>query len=155
MNRAFAALVESLEPKYQSLVTMRPVKYGALPREMPVRGIYLFSEGPEHLYVGRTNRLRARLRGHCMPSGSHFTATFAFRIARKTTGKIRASYAKLGSRADLVQDPVFAPAFKAAKRRIAVMDLRFVEELDPTCQALLELYTATVLKTPFNDFDNH
>lgn len=155
MNRAFAQLIESLEPKYQSLVTMRPVKYGALPRELPARGIYLFSEGPEHLYVGRTNRLRERLRGHCTPGGSHFTATFAFRIARKVTGKMKASYAKSGSRTDLLRDVNFASAFDAAKRRISAMDLRFVEESDATLQALLEIYAATVLKTPFNDFDNH
>jgi hypothetical protein len=35
------------------------------------------------------------------------------------------------------------------------MDLRFVEESDPTRQALLEIYVAVTLKTPFNDFDNH
>ena len=155
MDTGFAELVHSLEPKYQALVTMPPVKYGALPRNLPIRGIYLFSEATEHLYVGRTNRLRERLRGHCIPSGTHFTATFAFRMARKMTGKITASYAKSGSRADLLKDTAFASAFEDAKRRIASMDLRFVEESDPTRQALLEIYTATVLKTPYNDFDNH
>lgn len=155
MNPGFKSLVESLEPKYRALVGMTPVKCGALPREMPIRGIYLFSEGADHLYVGRTNRMRERLRGHCTPSGSHFTATFAFRIARKTTNRIVASYAKLGSRAELLKDLAFASAFEAAKRQIASMDLRYVEESDPTRQALLEIYAATVLKTPYNDFDNH
>jgi hypothetical protein len=155
MDPEFKILVESLEPKYRALVGMAPVMYGTLPRELPIRGIYLFSEGGDHLYVGRTNRMRERLRGHCVPSGSHFTATFAFRIARKITGRIKASYAKIGSRAELLMDGAFAPAFEAAKRRIALMDLRYVEESDPTRQALLEIYTAMVLKTPYNDFDNH
>jgi predicted GIY-YIG superfamily endonuclease len=155
MDRRFAELIDSLEPKYQALVTMPPIKYGALPRDLPARGIYLFSEAGEHLYVGRTNRLRERLRGHCIPSSTHFTATFAFRMARKMTGKMQASYTKSGSRADLLKDVTFASAFEAAKRRIASMDLRFVEESDPTRQALLEIYTATVLRTPYNDFDNH
>jgi predicted GIY-YIG superfamily endonuclease len=155
MDPGFTRLVESLEPKYQALVGMAPVRYGSLPRELPIRGIYLFSEGTAHLYVGRTNRLRERLRGHCVPSGSHFTATFAFRIARTTTGRIAASYSKSGSRADLLKDEAFASTFEAAKRRIASMDLRFIEESDPTRQALLEIYAATVLKTPYNDFDNH
>ena len=155
MDPGFTRLVESLEPKYQALVGMAPVRYGSLPRELPIRGIYLFSEGTAHLYVGRTNRLRERLRGHCVPSGSHFTATFAFRIARTTTGRIAASYSKSGSRADLLKDEAFASTFEAAKRRITSMDLRFVEESDPTRQALLEIYAATVLKTPYNDFDNH
>ena len=155
MDPKFKSLVESLEPKYQALVGMAPVKYGAHSREIPIRGIYLFSEENNHLYVGRTNRMRERLRGHCVPSASHFTATFAFRIARKTTGRIAASYSRSGSRVDLLNDVAFASAFKTAKRRIALMDLRYVEEPNPTRQALLEIYVATVLKTPYNDFDNH
>jgi hypothetical protein len=155
MDTGFTDLIESLEPRFRALLGMAPVKCGTLPREMPTGGIYLFSEGIDHLYVGRTNRLRERLRGHCVPSGSHFTATFAFRIARETTGRASARYSKSDSRAEMVKDPAFAAAFEGAKRRIASMDLRYVEELDPTRQALLEIYAATVLKTPYNDFDNH
>ena len=33
--------------------------------------------------------------------------------------------------------------------------IRFVEETDPVRQALLEIYVAAVLGTPYNDFDNH
>ena len=104
MNLEFKTLVESLKPKYQTLIGMTPVKYGTLPRELPIRGIYLFSEGDHHLYVGRTNRMRERLRGHCVPSGTHCTATFACRIARKETGKTAASYSKVGSRAELLKN---------------------------------------------------
>ena len=35
------------------------------------------------------------------------------------------------------------------------MDLRFVDEADPIRQALLEIYVAVVLGTPYNDFDTH
>jgi hypothetical protein len=44
-------LVEALEPKYKALIAMDPVKYSALPHPLPLRGIYLFSEGTKHLYV--------------------------------------------------------------------------------------------------------
>jgi hypothetical protein len=155
MNTAFARFVETLEPKFQSLIAMKAVRYAGLPSQMPERGIYLFSEGTNHLYVGRTNRIRRRLAGHCRPSSTHFSATFAFRVARKETGLLKATYTKKGSRAELVRDPVFGPVFQAAKTRLANMDLRFVEEDDPVRQALLEIYVAVVLKTPFNDFDNH
>jgi len=87
--------------------------------------------------------------------GTHFTATFAFRIAREDTGRTKASYAPEGSRAQLVKDTVFGPAFEAAKRRVNAMDIRFVEEPDSVRQALLEIYAATVLQTRFNDFENH
>ena len=33
--------------------------------------------------------------------------------------------------------------------------IRFVEENDPVRQALLEIYAAVALKTPYNDFDTH
>ncbi|WP_154660911.1 GIY-YIG nuclease family protein [Microvirga lotononidis] len=34
---------------------------------MPSRGVYLFSEGEGHLYVGRSNNLRRRYGLHCRP----------------------------------------------------------------------------------------
>jgi hypothetical protein len=155
MHPRFKTFIDSLEPKFQQLISMTPIKYCELPRDLPQRGIYLFSEGQEHLYVGRTNRLRERLRGHCIPSATHFTATFAFRIAREKSGFQKATYKTEGSRAELIKHEVFGPTFIRAKARIADMHIRYVEENDPVSQALLEIYVATVLHTPFNDFDNH
>jgi hypothetical protein len=54
-----------------------------------------------------------------------------------------------------VRDPQFAVAFTEAKAQLGTLDIRFIEENDPVCQALLEIYIATVLRTPYNDFDNH
>lgn len=155
MHPDFRTYIETLEPKVEQLLGMAPVTYGSLPKSLPKRAIYLFSEGATHLYVGRTNRLRERLRGHCIPSATHFTATFAFRMARVQTGLVKATYTTAGSRASLVNDAVFGPAFVVARSRVGRMNLRFIEEQDPVCQALLEIYVATVLKTPYNDFDNH
>jgi len=155
MDPRFDSFVESLEPKFQQLVSMKPIKYRQLPQQLPKKGLYLFSEGENHLYVGRTNRMRERLRGHCIPSATHFTATFAFRIAREKTGLLKATYKTKGSRAELARDAVFGPAFIDAKERIARMDIRYVEENDPVSQTLLEIYVATVLGTPYNDFDTH
>lgn len=155
MNQKFQLLVESLEPKFQALVSMEPVRFGSMPRLMPERGIYLFSEGAQHLYVGRTNGIRKRLQNHCRLKGTHFSATFAFRIARHTTGQTKASYAPTGSRSRLCEDAIFGPAFQEAKKRVNAMEIRFVEETDAVRQALLEIYVASALQTPFNDFDNH
>jgi hypothetical protein len=60
-----------------------------------------------------------------------------------------------GERANLCKHPIFVPAFVEAKRRVANMDIRYVEEADPVRQALLEIYVATSLGTPYNDFENH
>jgi hypothetical protein len=52
-------------------------------------------------------------------------------------------------------DPAFAAAFIAAKKRIRAMEYRYVEEKDQNRQALLEIYCAVALSTPYNDFGTH
>lgn len=54
-----------------------------------------------------------------------------------------------------MESPDFRLAFIEAKKRIRAMDLRFVEENDPVRQAVLEIYVAVSLQTPYNDFDTH
>jgi len=155
MDVAFKKVIDSLEPKFRELQEMSPVKIDRLPKSLPKSGIYLFSEGKKYLYVGRTNNIRRRLRNHTRLSGKHNQATFAFRIARERTGKTKAAYSSNGSRSSLQNDSNFNAEFDAAKSRVAQMDIRFIEETDSIRQALLEIYIATVLKTPYNDFDNH
>jgi hypothetical protein len=134
---------------------MTPVSADRLPRDMPNQGIYLFSDGGSHLYVGRSDNIRRRIGNHCRASSQHNQATFAFKMARKETGFLQAAYTTSGSRFQMAQDAVFGPAFVTSKARIRSFDLRFVEERDATRQALLEIYVATVLETPYNDFANH
>lgn len=155
VNPEFKKIVDELEPKFQSMMKMQPAKYEDLPRDMPKSGIYLLSEGFSHLYVGRSNRIRKRLGKHCQPSSPPHAAAFAFQLARQKTGNLVATYRQQGSRADLMNDPKFCSAFSAAKMRIRNMDMRFVEEANPTTQCILEVYAAVVLGTPYNSFDTH
>jgi predicted GIY-YIG superfamily endonuclease len=154
VNDKFKLLVVSLEPSYQKLMAMTPVKATDLPRGMPKEGIYLFSKDDRHLYVGRTGRLRQRIREHCQPSSTHNSAPFAFFLARQQTGRTARSYKQEGSRLALAAEPAFQDAFVLAKANIQTMDLRWVEETDPLRQALLEIYVSVVLGT-LNDFENH
>ena len=71
MDQKFAKLVEALAPKLEHLRAMQPLRYGTLPTKMPKSGIYLFTENRKHLYVGRSNRLRARYFLHCRPGSQH------------------------------------------------------------------------------------
>jgi hypothetical protein len=73
MDTRFAALVEDLAPKLEILRSMKPLRYGGLPPDMPTSGVYLFSERGVHLYVGRSNSLRARYGRHCRPGATHRT----------------------------------------------------------------------------------
>lgn len=134
---------------------MEPVTVATLPRDIPTSGIYLFSEGEQHLYVGRTNTIRKRLQNHCRPSSGHNSATFAFRLARQLTGQTNATYTAEGSRSFLQSHPDFGPVFITQKERVRNMNVRFVSEPDPMHQALLEMYVSVSLGTPHNNFDNH
>jgi hypothetical protein len=67
MHPDFKEFVESLEPKLQELLNAKPLKFAELPRILPKRGIYLFSDGPNHLYVGPTANLRNRLKPNVRP----------------------------------------------------------------------------------------
>jgi hypothetical protein len=95
------------------------------------------------------------LRQHSIPAAQHNQAVFAFRLAREKTGRLEATYDAEGSRVALSANEEFAAAFTQAKGRVREMELRYVEETDALRQALLEIYAAVVLGTPYNDFDTH
>ncbi len=155
MHQSFAKYVDLLHPSFERLVNMPPVKIEDLKSPLPEKCIYLFSENGKPLYVGRTNHFRQRMRQHSIDAAQHNQAVFAFRLARSETGETVATYSKTGSRSALLLAPHFAEAFLRAKRRIRLMDLRYVEEKDPLRQALLEIYVAVVLNTVHNDFETH
>jgi hypothetical protein len=50
---------------------------------------------------------------------------------------------------------MFGAAFDEAKARLRSLDIRFIEESHQIGQALLEIYAAMCLGTPYNDFDTH
>lgn len=155
MNDHFAEVVESLDPLFRLLLAMDPVTPVSLPRGMPREGVYLFSEGGIHLYVGRSRHIRRRIARHSRPGATHRMAAFAFRLARETTGHLSATYKREGSRAELMMDPAFREAFDRAKARIREMDVRYVEQADALRQTLLEIFVAVSLRTPYNDFRTH
>ncbi len=156
MHPKFATIKEKLHASFELLIADAPINGGHFKVNPPARGVYLFSEGNTHLYVGRSNDIRGRYGRHCNPGATHRMAAFAFRLAREQTGRLKATYKPgEGSRNALMEDSTFRSAFVAAKARIRKMDFRCVEEADPLRQCLLEVYCAVALGTPYNDFDNH
>jgi hypothetical protein len=155
MDPQFKKVIDRLHPSFGHLLAMKPVTPKALPSGMPTAGIYLFTERGRHLYVGRSNNIRQRLRLHWRSGATHHMATFAFRLAREATGKLKATYKPEGSRGALIKNPRFRKEFERQKARIGAMQVRFVEEVDPVRQAVLEVYVAVALQTPYNDFDTH
>lgn len=143
-------MLDEVKKLHARLMAMPPVKRDNL-NACDFPGVYLFSENGKSLYCGRTRKLNERLLQHSRsrPEG----ATFAFRLARRLTGNLKADY-KPGarSRAGLMKDGRFVEVFNRQRKRIARMDIRYVRVADPTIQALLEIYTSTVLRTPHNEF---
>src|SRR4051794_8325896 len=117
-----------------------------------IKGVYLFSDGDKHLYVGRSKDIRQRHKQHFALSSRLHDAPFAVLLARECTG-IQAGYSGEYVRNKLEKNEMFMSAFSKAKERIARMDFRFIEETDPIKQTLLEIYCAVVFATPYNKFD--
>jgi hypothetical protein len=122
MSSDFAQRLELLPKLLHNLMESQPISF-PLPK---AAGIYLLSEGDNHLYVGRTNDVRRRYRNHTTASAGHNQATFAFRIAREETGKNKAAYTRAGSRSALLLDPAFSATFERAKLRVQRMHMRFI-----------------------------
>lgn len=156
MDRKFQDLLSTLTPSLDRLRKTPPMEFRSPLPDLPRKGAYLFSEGSRHLYIGRSNNLRQRYRLHCHRGATDRQAAFAFRLAREATGRMTPSYRQGDdSRQGLMQDEKFQAAFADAKKRIIKMKYRYVEEPDQIRQALLEIYCAVALQTPYNDFGTH
>ena len=121
---------------------------------VPSRGIYVFYEAESPLYVGRSRRLKARLREHGQQSSDRYSATFAFRLAQEK-GELEGIDCKSVKKAELAQNTRFVPLFVEAKARVAAMTIQVVEVEDPVEQTIFEVYAALALHTQYNDFETH
>ncbi len=61
MDESFNKHIQNLDLNFEKLMSMTPVTAATLPKQMPSQGVYLFSEGNNHLYVGRGDKLKVRL----------------------------------------------------------------------------------------------
>ena len=127
---------------------------GRLSHNLPAKGIYVFYENGEPIYVGRSDRLKDRLLEHGREGSRNQTAPFAFNIAREEFQENFPGHDAV-PRNDLEIDPRFAPLFREAKRRVRRMEIRVVEIQDPIEQTIFEVYAHLKLGTRFNSFENH
>lgn len=152
MNEDFAKLMEDTPALFLILAASDPIseKWGK-----PLKGkagVYAFYENGFPVHVGRTRNLLRRLRGHVV--GNHFSATFAFKRARRAL-KLVATYRTKGSRGELMKDSIFRPEFDRQLATVRTMAVRFVEVSNPAAQYLLELYAHLEWNLPLDEFDTH
>ena len=103
-------------------MSAKPLHGAALdPKNIPKSGVYLFSEGLQHLYVGRSNSIAKRYKLHCNQSAQYNQASFAWRLMAEAVGH-KATYRKGAGRADMILLPEYNSAFSIAKARIREMD---------------------------------
>jgi hypothetical protein len=150
VNPKFREAVDSLHPTFERLIAAPPHVKGA---KLPKQGVYLFFENGKAIYVGRSNTIPRRFGQHTRPGSQTNQAALATLIARKELG-LPVDYRK-GARARLLANREFMIEFEKAKTRVRAMEFRAVEEPDQNRQALLEIYCAITLETPFNDFGTH
>ncbi|HEX4158011.1 MAG TPA: GIY-YIG nuclease family protein [Rhizomicrobium sp.] len=155
LDQRFAVAISGLHTRLEQLLQSRSFTYLEKPVRLPTSVVYLFSENGTPLYVGRTNNFSQRLGNHCRAGSKANQSSFAFKLAREAAGITEAAYTGDATRDALMMRPEFLAGFTAAKKRLNVMQIRFVEECDQVQQALLEIYCAVALKTSFNQFGTH
>lgn len=133
-------------------------------------GRYLFSVGDKPLYVGRTgitgrtrragreptSNFRARFANHTLPSSSPGSAPFAMRLAieRALDKSVPLPTSGWWKRRDPA-DQAFRELFLQAKSAVRVMELRiapFEDDDRGVHSTIAEIYTHSMLRTPYNSF---
>jgi predicted GIY-YIG superfamily endonuclease len=153
-QRAFNAMIRRMPAMLDALSACPAHPVAEHPSLPAAPGIYVFSDGPNPLYVGNTRNLRRRLRQHVGETSRETQASFAWRLALKEAAD--AGDERTGTRKEMEIDPRFARRFMRARERVAGMDVRFIEIDDPIVRTLFEVYAAQALGTDeFNSFEAH
>ena len=96
--------------------------------------------------------MQGRVRGHT--SNSHYSASFAFKQARRALNLV-ATYTPENSRKSLFGQPDFHAEFTRHRTILQNAHVGFLEVHDPVDQYLLELYAAMELGMELDEFDTH
>ena len=106
-------------------------------------------EEDEPIYVGRSNRMRERIREHGAESSDRHSATLAFRLLRE------ALHQPSGRAEDIERN--HAEAFRHQRQRVRNTTFRAVSIVDQLEQTLFEIYAILEMGTDskYNDFETH
>ena len=152
MNERFKKLTDRMPLRLLSLLEQPLIAIDDIGiTQVPQKGVYVFFEGNNPIYVGRSNRLKNRLKEHSQRSSGRYSATLAFRIAKQNTSTLQ----KKQTNEQLMKNRDFVEEFEAAKDRIARTKIRFIGIEDQIEQAMFEIYVHLALGTELNDFSTH
>lgn len=153
MYKKFEEYTDGLEIILRQIKSSKLMSANNL-QNVPAKGIYVLYEKSRPIYVGRSNRMRQRLKEHGQDRSTHNSATFAFKLAKESAAELGLNVKR--KRAILEKDPKFSEVFGQAKQRVAKMRFRFVPIEDQVSQTLFEVYAILKLRTfKYNDFVTH
>lgn len=149
MNAEFQAIIDQMEPLLMRLRCSDPLTWNNL-RSLPQQGVYVFYENDKPIYVGRSRRIRQRIREHGGESSRHESATFAFKLFREVIGEPEGHSSKYTRRQ--LQDQ-YPEEYASQRQRVRSMRIRAVEINDPRVQNVFEIYAIVALGTThYNKF---
>jgi hypothetical protein len=150
----FAEMADQLPELLQRLTSARALplpEHEAVPASP---GIYLFSEGPAPMYVGQTRNLKQRIVQHGAVSSRENQASFAFRLAEEAVRQH--GLVVPGTRKERAENDEFKKMFRAARDRVAAMNVQWLQLADPVERTILEVFVAQALNLDrYNDFETH
>lgn len=153
MEDEFKVLIGKLPVLFETLANA-PLKPWINLGSLPQNGIYVFYENGRPIYVGRSNRMKDRIKEHGRPSSTHNSAPFAFNLAKKVAKEKGVDVSR--RRSELEKDPIFSGLFLETKKRVSRTSVKVIEVDNPIIQTLLEVYAALSLRTTeYNYFDTH
>ena len=117
--------------------------------DAPRRGVYVFYEKGNPIYVGRSNNMRRRIREHGAASSDRYSATFAFKLLRESLNEPE-------GRAEDIQR-VHKEEYRQQRERVRAMTFRAVAITDQLEQTLFETYAIIEMgiAPQHNDFGTH
>ena len=153
MSKIFDEAVQKMPTLLEELLKS-PLKTREQANTLPQKGIYILYENDMPIYVGRSNRMRQRISEHGRNSSDHYSASFAFNLAKKEAERQGLRINR--TRKELQGDERFKRIFVDSKARVARMKIRAIGIDEPIIQHLFEVYVALSLNTTeHNDFDTH
>ena len=154
MNAQFKQYIDQLPILMEQLKNSKQITIDNL-QTVPAKGIYVFYEKTNPLYVGRSNNMKVRIQSHSRPGSRHGSATFAFILAKEKAGADNKGINTKDERKVLENNDEFKTLYKEAKERVSNMAIRVVSIEDQILQTLFEVYAAIELKTKYNEFGTH
>jgi predicted GIY-YIG superfamily endonuclease len=139
MNNKFKEIIDQFPELMQQLVDS-PLRQRNSLGDIPNKGIYVFYENEEPIYVGRSNRMKDRIQEHGRKSSYH-NSEKGIDIKK--------------NRNALESDSTFRNIFLEQKERVSGMKVRVIEIDGPIIQTIFEVYVSMELNTEYNDFDTH